>query len=243
MIPTRPRTVMLDRDSLGEGLDFGALENTADVTYHNETARAQVAERIADAEVVISNKVMLDAQAMAGAAALKLICVAATGTNNVDLAAASARGIPVCNVTAYGTASVAQHVLGLILALATRLLDYHQAVRDGRWHKARQFCLLDYPILELEGRVLGIVGHGELGGGVARRAEALGMRVLPGRAAGQHRKPGRTDPARPAPAAGGRAQPALPAERAHAQPDRRPRTAPDAAHRVADQCRARRHSR
>jgi glycerate dehydrogenase len=87
----------------------------------------------------------------------------------------------VCNCQGYGTPSVAQHTLMLLLNLATRLADYQKAVGEGRWQQAKQFCLLDYPIVELEGKTLGLLGHGELGGAVARLAEAFGMRVLLGR--------------------------------------------------------------
>ena len=139
---------------------------------------ATEAERIAQAEVVISNKVMLNAAAIQQAPRLRLICIAATGVNNVDLAAAEAAGITVCNCRGYGTPAVVQHVFALLLALYTRLLDYHQAVRAGRWQQASQFCLLDYPIRELADKTLGIVGYGELGRGVARVADAFGMRIL-----------------------------------------------------------------
>jgi len=120
----------------------------------------------------------LDAATLAQAPELKLICVAATGTNNVDLAAAKERGITVCNVRAYGTAAVVQHVFSLITALSNNLLAYTAAVREGRWQRSEQFCLMDYPIRELAGRVMGIVGYGELGQAVARLAEAFGMQVL-----------------------------------------------------------------
>jgi glycerate dehydrogenase len=91
----------------------------------------------------------------------------------------------VCNCQGYGTPSVAQHTLALLLALATRLCDYQRAVADGQWAKASQFCLLDFPIVELEGKTLGLLGHGELGGAVARLAEAFGMRVLSGQIPGR----------------------------------------------------------
>ena len=173
------RGVFLDLDSLGDGLDLTLLERSlGQLRTYPATSPEQVVERIRDCEVVISNKVPLDKLALETAPSLQLICVAATGTNNVDLAAATARGLTVCNVRGYGTASVVQHTLALILALATRLLDYQQAARDGRWANAPQFCLLDFPIRELAGRTLGIVGYGELGRGVARLAEALGMEVL-----------------------------------------------------------------
>lgn len=172
--------VFLDRDSLDCGdLDFNGIDRILpDLRYYPATAPDQVAARIAEAGVVISNKVMLDAAALRHAPRLRLICIAATGLNNVDLAAATSRGVTVCNCRGYGTAAVVQHVFALLLALVTRLSDYRQAVRDGRWQQASQFCLLDFPIRELAGKTLGIVGHGELGRGVARVAEAFGMRVL-----------------------------------------------------------------
>ncbi len=174
------RTVFLDRDSLDFGdLDMSLLSQAVEtLTCYASTEPAAVAERIGEAEIVIVNKVRLDEALMRQAPALKLICVAATGTNNVDLEAAARRGIRVCNCQGYGTASVAQHVLTLVLALSTSLLRYHQAVQAGAWGRSRQFCLLDYPIMELEGKTLGIVGYGELGQAVARLAEAFGMRVL-----------------------------------------------------------------
>ena len=172
--------VFLDRDSLDCGdLDFNGIDRILpDLRYYPATAPDQVAARIAEAGVVISNKVMLDAAALHHAPRLRLICIAATGLNNVDLAAATSPGVTVCNCRGYSTAAVVQHVFALLLALVTRLSDYRQAVRDGRWRQASQFCLLDFPIRELAGKTLGIVGHGELGRGVARVAEAFGMRVL-----------------------------------------------------------------
>ncbi len=173
--------VLLDRDTIDAGgdIDFSALEAMfAQYRSHPYTLRDAILERIAGAEVLISNKVMLDENALRSVAGLKLVLIAATGTNNVDLKAAKRLGVPVCNVRGYATPAVTQHAMALILALATRLIDYRQAVREGRWQKARQFCLLDYPVRELAGKTLGIVGHGELGRGVARLAEPFGMKVL-----------------------------------------------------------------
>ncbi|WP_412461485.1 2-hydroxyacid dehydrogenase [Pseudomonas sp. SC11] len=179
--------VFLDHDSLDLGdLDLAVLRECFDeLTLHGSTSADQVNERLRGASVVISNKVLLDAEVMAANPQLKLILVAATGTNNVDLAAARAQGITVCNCQGYGTPSVAQHALALLLALATRLCDYHRAVQDGAWAKASQFCLLDFPIVELQGKTLGLLGHGELGGAVAKLAEAFGMRVLSGQIPGR----------------------------------------------------------
>lgn len=174
------RAVFLDRESHAD-LDMTPVEQVLDeLICHDVTEDDQVVDRLAGFDVVLVNKVKLDARVLARADGLKLICVLATGVNNVDLAAASAQGIRVCNAQGYGVESVAQHVLTLILALHTRVLDYDRAVRAGRWQQSRQFCLLDYPILELSGRTLGIIGHGALGSAVAQRAEALGMRVLIG---------------------------------------------------------------
>lgn len=172
--------VFLDRDSLDCGdLDFSSLDRALpNWRYYPATAPAEVAARIEPAEVVISNKVVLDAATIQQAPRLKLILVAATGVNNVDLDAAAARGITVCNCRGHVTPAVVQHVFALLLALCTRWPDYRQAVREGRWQQASQFCLLDFPIRELAGKTMGIVGYGELGQGVARVAEAFGMRVL-----------------------------------------------------------------
>lgn len=172
--------VFLDRDSLDNGdLDLSVLEAVLPRwRFFAATAPQEVAERIAGAKVVVSNKVPLTGEVLAGAKDLQFICVAATGTNNVDLEVARERGIVVSNVRGYATPSVVQHVFALILALSTRLFSYREAVAAGRWQQSTQFCLLDYPIAEIAGRTLGIVGYGELGRGVARVAEAFGMRVL-----------------------------------------------------------------
>lgn len=191
-MPTPRRAVFLDHQSLDLGdLDLSPLRQQFDeFELFAATRPEQVAERLQGAVAVVSNKVVLDAQTLAANPQLKLILVAATGTNNVDLAAARAQGITVCNCQGYGTPSVAQHTLALLLALATRLVDYNRAVAAGEWAKAQQFCLLDFPIVELEGKTLGLLGHGELGSAVARLAEAFGMRVLSGQIPG---RPARDD--------------------------------------------------
>ena len=186
------RAVFLDYTSLDLGdLDLEPLRRAfGDVQLCADTTPANVIERLQGARVAISNKVVLNAQTLAACPDLKLILVAATGTNNVDLEAARARGITVANCQGYGTPSVAQHTLSLLLALATRLIDYQKAVAQGQWQQAKQFCLLDSPIVELEGKTLGLFGHGELGSAVAKLAEAFGMRVLIGQIPG---RPARAD--------------------------------------------------
>ncbi|WP_229732147.1 2-hydroxyacid dehydrogenase [Pseudomonas sp. N040] len=179
--------VFLDHASLDLGdLDLSPLQQCfASLQLHAQSSPEQVSARLHGASVAISNKVPLTAASFAANPQLKLVLVAATGTNNVDLATAQAHGVTVCNCRAYGTPSVAQHTLLLLLALATRLTDYQQAVRNGAWQQASQFCLLDFPIMELEGKTLGLLGHGELGSAVGRLAEAFGMRVLLGQLPGQ----------------------------------------------------------
>ncbi|PAU54052.1 2-hydroxyacid dehydrogenase [Pseudomonas indica] len=181
------RAVFLDHASLDLGdLDLAPLRLAFDeLVLHPGSTPDEVVERLQGAQVAISNKVPLNAETLAACPELKLILVAATGTNNIDLVAARERGITVSNCQGYGTPSVAQHTLMLLLALATRLPDYQAAVRAGRWQQAAQFCLLDFPIVELEGKTLGLLGHGELGGAVARLAEAFGMRVLLGQLPGR----------------------------------------------------------
>jgi len=173
------RGVILDSDSFDRGdLDTAALDASLDHwVRHRSTRPGEVLERIDGSEVVVTNKVVIDAAAMA-TPALQLIVVAATGTNNIDLTAAANERITVCNVRDYASAAVSQHVFSLILALATRLGDYTQAVRHGYWQQSKVFCMLDYPIRELAGQTLGIIGLGNLGRRVARIAEGFQMQVL-----------------------------------------------------------------
>ena len=160
----------------------------------DHTAQADVPATIAGAGVVVLNKLRLPRETIAGAPGLKLIVLAATGTNNVDLEAAREHGVGVCNLRDYCTASVVQHVLGTMLLLTQRLREYDALVRSGKWSRGDQFCLLDYPIRELAGRRLGIVGHGALGRGVARAANlALGMDVWIANRPGGERHAGRHD--------------------------------------------------
>ncbi|WP_236216186.1 2-hydroxyacid dehydrogenase [Pseudomonas rhodesiae] len=189
------RAVFLDHPSLDLGdLDLSQLRDSfTELQLLSDTTPQNVLERLLGAQVAISNKIVLNAQTLAACPDLRLILVSATGTNNIDLAAARAQGITVSNCQGYGTPSVAQHTMMLLLNLATRLKDYQQDVAAGKWQQAKQFCLLDHPIIELEGKTLGLLGHGELGSAVARLAEAFGMRVvlgaIPGRPARADRVP------------------------------------------------------
>lgn len=175
--------VFLDFDtiSIDDDVDISPMHELPDIewSWHGATRPNELAGRIEGCGIVVTNKVVLDADALARASdTLKLIVIAATGTNNVDLDAAARHGITVCNVRGYGTPSVVQHVYALILALTTQLPRYINAVASGRWQRHPQFCILDFPIRELKGLTLGIVGYGTLGRGVADVAPAFGMEVL-----------------------------------------------------------------
>ncbi|MDX1804375.1 MAG: D-2-hydroxyacid dehydrogenase [Alcanivorax sp.] len=171
--------VFLDADTLNpDQLDLSALRALLPRwQFHGRTAPEQRLARLAGCQVAITNKVVLDAEVLSQAPALRLICICATGTNNVDLAAARSCGITVCNVSGYAGASVVQHTLALMLSLATRCHQYAADVRAGEWSRAGQFCLLTHPVMELAGKTLGIIGYGHLGQGVAQVAQALGMQV------------------------------------------------------------------
>lgn len=173
------KAVFLDWATMGPDLDIGEMQSLLpDLTIYDETDPQQMAERIADAEIVLGNKVLLRDMLIKGAPKLRFIGLTATGADNVDLDAARERDIAVCNIRAYCTASVAEHVFGCLLSLAHNLGSYVRDVRQGAWQQADLFCLLTHPISELSEMTLGIVGFGELGKGVARIGKAFGMEVL-----------------------------------------------------------------
>ncbi|MCF7985219.1 MAG: D-2-hydroxyacid dehydrogenase [Thiohalocapsa sp.] len=185
--------VILDLGSIDRAdLDLAALALVCEHwSRHPATPPPLTAARIARAEVVVSNKVVLDGGHFAAAPRLRLVCIAATGTNNVDLDAARAHGVAVANVVGYATPSVVQHVVALMLRRATSLESQIASVRAGHWSASEHFCLLAHPVHELAGRRLGIVGYGELGRGVAEAARALGMQVLIAERPGGPPAPGR----------------------------------------------------
>lgn len=177
-MPGKPKAAFLDFATLGPDVDTRVLDALLQVSYHDYTAAPDVGPRSADAEVLIVNKTRVSADAIAAAASLRLIVVAATGTDNVDTAAAAARGIAVANVRDYCSTSVVQHVFALILGLTQQIRGYDQRVRAGAWRSSRGFALLDLPIRELADRALGIVGFGSLGRAVAEAGRCFGMRIL-----------------------------------------------------------------
>jgi len=185
--------LFLDIDTLDRGdLDLAGLRATLPEWTFRETGSGNKAEKVRQADIIVSNKVDLDADIIAAATNLKLICIAATGTNNVDLAAAAEQGVAVCNVRSYATASVVEHVFCLVLCLTRSLPQYLQAIEHAGWQESDTFCMLDYPIVELAGRTLGIIGCGELGGAVASMGQAFGMQVLMAERRGVPLRHGRT---------------------------------------------------
>ncbi|MBZ9556850.1 MULTISPECIES: D-2-hydroxyacid dehydrogenase [unclassified Modicisalibacter] len=172
------KAVILDAATLGDDIDLQPLRREVDtLEVYDLSPPDTCRERLAGAEIALVNKVVLDEALLGDLPELRMIGVLATGTNNIDMAAAERLGITVRNVTAYGTASVAQHTLMLMLSLANRLPLYQRDVREGAWNRAPIFCLLDHRTLQLDGKRLVIVGSGELGRAVARLAEAFGMHV------------------------------------------------------------------
>ena len=172
------RIVFLDRDTLPPQTRLRAPGFDHELVCHGRTSAAEVANRIADADIVLVNKVRLDAHAIAAASRLKFIAVAATGTDNIDMAACQERGIVVSNIRNYAVHTVPEHTFALIFALRRSICAYRDAVRAGRWQEAGQFCFFDHPIRDLAASTLGVIGDGVLGQAVAAMGRALGMRVL-----------------------------------------------------------------
>ncbi|MDY6925986.1 MAG: D-2-hydroxyacid dehydrogenase [Pseudomonadota bacterium] len=172
------RAVVLDSDSLGTDLTLNEFESLpVTLTRYPTTTPEQVIERIRDAEIVLVNKVVLNADALGQAEKLRYVGVLATGTNNVDTEYCQQHGITVNNVEGYGTDSVAQHAMMLLLNLATSFVPTMQQVKQGDWSRSPFFCLLDNPVMELAGKHLIIVGYGTLGQRFAELARAFGMKV------------------------------------------------------------------
>jgi len=178
------KVVFLDAGTLPQRLRF---DPALPIAYeaHGTTADDSIVERIADTDVVVTNKIRLTADRLRAAPRLRLICVAAAGTDNVDLETASERGIEVRNVPDYGSDSVAEHVIATLMALRRGLGTYAQAATDGRWSSAKQFCWLGPVIRDVGGTVMGVVGRGRIGEATARLARGLGMTVLFARTPGQ----------------------------------------------------------
>jgi glycerate dehydrogenase len=174
-----PSIVILDGKTLNPGDNpWTEIEELGDVQLYAESASDEIAARIADAEIVVTNKARLTSQLLESAAALKMIAVSATGFDCVDVGAASKQGIVVCNVPSYGTASVAQFTFALILELSHRIALHDIEVRAGEWQSCGSFSFWKTPQVELANQTIGIVGYGNIGRQVGLIAKAFGMNVI-----------------------------------------------------------------
>ena len=172
------RIVFLDRATVEPSINIRRPEFEHEWTEHERTAPGQVVERLAGADICMVNKVPLRRDSLEQLPDLKLIAVAATGTDNIDKDCCRERGIVVSNIREYATSTVPEHTFALMLALKRAVVGYRQDVKDGEWKRAGQFCFFTHPISELHGARLGIVGEGSLGQGVATIARAFGMHVM-----------------------------------------------------------------
>ena len=179
---SKPRAVVLDGHTLNPGdLDWSGLGELVDLEVHDRTAVSdpgEILRRIGDAEVVLTNKTPLSRETLAAAPNLAFVSVLATGYNVVDTAAAGELGIEVSNVPAYGTATVAQAAIALLLELTNAVGAHDRAVKDGRWAAGPDFCFWTQPLVELDHKTMGIIGYGRIGRRTSAIAQALGMRVL-----------------------------------------------------------------
>jgi len=171
--------VVLDGYTLNPGdLNWDELNKLGNVTVYDRTSKKDIYERSAGAEVIITNKTPLDEELFSNLPDLKYVGVLATGYNIVDVQAAKKRGIIVTNIPTYGTASVAQMTFSLLLELCTHTQKHSDAVHNGDWNNSRDFCFWNYPLIELSGKTMGIIGFGRIGQQVADIAYAFGMKVL-----------------------------------------------------------------
>jgi glycerate dehydrogenase len=183
---TLPRIVFLDGYTLAISSDaFVPIERLGDLTVHDRTPPEQVVERAAGADIVLTNKAPLTADSLGRLDRLKFISVTATGHNVVDSAAAAARSVPVSNVPEYGTDTVAQHVIALLLELCNRVGLHDESVHRGDWVRSPDWCYTLAPLVELRGKRIGIVGFGRIGRKVGEIAAALGMEVIASRGRSQ----------------------------------------------------------
>jgi glycerate dehydrogenase len=175
----QPRIVFLDAATYGD-VSLQRFTDKWDCTVYQVTNPDETAQRLSGNSIAVTNKVVIDKTVLSSSAArdIKLIAVAATGTDIIDRVEASRRGVKVCNVPGYATQSVAQFTMALILELSTRAGSYSDAVKNSQWENSPVFSLLTYPSLELSGKKLGIIGYGSIGRAVAQMARGFGMEVL-----------------------------------------------------------------
>ncbi|WCH28297.1 D-2-hydroxyacid dehydrogenase [Aeromonas salmonicida] len=172
-----PQIVFLDSDTLDAGITLHRPDFPHHWQSHPSTAPEQVVERLKNASIAIINKVRIGAPELAQLPDLKLIALAATGSDNVDLEACRAANVGVCNIRNYSGPSVPEHAMALMLALSRNLFAWRQSLLEGRWQQSGQFCFFDHNIMDLHGKQLGIIGKGTLGQALGERAQGMGMIV------------------------------------------------------------------
>lgn len=172
------KLVVLERNSVGTDVDVSRYEKFGEVAYYPNTVAENTAERVKDADIIIANKAPMNENTLKDAPNVKLICLFATGFDNVDLAYCKSRGIKVANVVNYSTSAVVQHTLLLALALEEKLVHYDYYVKSGEYGAQDRFSNFDRPFREFDGKTWGIVGMGNIGRGVAKVAQALGCKVI-----------------------------------------------------------------
>jgi len=173
------KIVVLDGYSLNPGdLSWEGFESLGDLTCYDRTKDGDIQGRIEDAEIVITNKTPLNAETIRACSKMKYIGVLATGYNVVDVKAAAARDIPVSNIPTYGTTAVSQFAFALLLNICHRIQDHSNAVFDGQWSTSPDFCFWNFPLTELDGKTMGIIGFGRIGQATGKIAQAFGMNVI-----------------------------------------------------------------
>ena len=184
------RLVILEAESLGKDMDLSGFSRFGEVTVYEKTTEEECPERVREADIVICNKVRMCSRTLSGAENLKLICVTATGINNIDLDYVKRHNIAVTNVAGYSTVSVAQHTFAMYFYLAEKLRYYDDYVKNGSYAASSLFTCMDRPFTELEGKTWGIIGLGAIGRRVADIAGMFGCRVLYYSTSGKHDQPG-----------------------------------------------------
>lgn len=173
------KIVILDGYTENPGdLSWEGFEKLGELTVYDRTPENEAADRIGDAQIVITNKTPISEAVLEACPSIKYIGILATGYNIVDVEAAKKRGIPVCNIPTYGTAAVAQMVFALLLEICHHAGAHSDAVKEGRWSANKDWCFWDYPLIELAGKTMGIIGFGRIGQAAGRLARAFGMNVL-----------------------------------------------------------------
>lgn len=173
------KIVVLDGYTLNPGdLSWDSLRALGKVTVYDRTSADQIAQRIGDADIVYTNKTPITRETLCACKNVRFIGVLATGYNIVDTAAAKEKGIPVCNIPTYGTAAVGQFAIALLLEICHHVAHHSDAVYEGRWQSSDDWCFWDYPLIELAGKTMGIIGFGRIGQTTGAIAKAMGMKVV-----------------------------------------------------------------